>query len=73
MSENINNASHNAIEKIKLSYALQDIARDSHYTISEVKEIHRAVKTLEKVKEVIKAAEETGVNIYKVVQILKDK
>ena len=69
---NVNNASYNAIEEIRISYALQDIARDSRSPLSEVKEIFRAVKSVEKVKQIIKAAEELDINPIKVVAILKE-
>ena len=67
--ENFNNASDNAIEEIKDSYRLQDIAKESHYTISEIKELHRAVNNVDTVEVLVKSAEETKVNLFDVLKI----
>ena len=67
--KNFNNASDNAIEEIKASYKLQDIAKESHYTISEIKELHRAVNNIDHVEVLVNSAEETGVNLFDVLKI----
>ena len=68
--ENINNASFNAIEEIKESYALQDIAVNSNYKLSDLKEIHRAVKNLDKVKVIVEQAERFNLELHDVVSII---
>jgi len=69
--ENVNNASHNAIDEIKTSYALQDIAKESRSPLSEVKEIYREVKDLGKVKNIVALSDELRVDVFKVLRIIK--
>jgi len=69
---NVNNASYNAIEEIRISYALQDVAKESRSPLSEVKEIFREVKDVEKVKQIIKVAEDLNMCPITVVTILKE-
>ena len=70
MSENTNNASYNAIEEIKESYALQDVAVNSNYKLSDLKEIHRDVKDLDKVKVIVEQAERFNLELHDVVSII---
>ena len=67
---NINNASFNAIEEIKESYALQGIAVNSNYKLSDLKEIHRDVKDLDKVKVIVEQAERFNLELHDVVSII---
>ena len=70
--KNFNNASDNAIEEIKASYKLQDIARDSRYPIHEVKELHRMVDNVEQVEKIIYHSEILNVDPKTIVTILKE-
>ena len=69
--QNINNASHNALEDYKLIFALKDIALASHFPISTLKEVHREVKDVEKVEKIIGLAEELNIKPTNIVTILK--
>lgn len=69
---NVNNASHNALDDIKISYALQDIAKDSHSPLHEVKEVYRSVDDLEMTKKVIKVADARKICPYVILLILKE-
>ena len=69
--QNINNASHNALEDYKLIFALKDIALKSHFPISTLKEVHREVKDVEKVEKIIGLAEELNIKPTNIVTILK--
>ena len=69
--QNINNASHNALEDYKLIFALKDIALTSHFPISTLKEIHREVKDVEKVEKIIGLADHFNINPITIVSILK--
>jgi len=69
---NVNNASYNALAEIEISYALQDIARDSRSPLSEVKEVYRSVNDLEMTKKVIKVADSRKLCPYVILLILKE-
>ena len=69
---NVNNASHNALDEIKISYTLQDIAKDSHSPLHEVKEVYRSVDDLEMTKKVIKVADARKICPYVILLILKE-
>ncbi len=70
--ENVNNASHNALAEIEISYALQDIAKDSRSPLHEVKEVYRSVNDLQLTKKVIKVADERKICPYVILLILKE-
>lgn len=67
-----NNASDNAIEEIKISYALQDIAKESRSPLTEVKEVFRSVKDLDLTKKVIKCADDNNICPFMVIIILNE-
>jgi len=73
MKENINNASYNAIEDIKTSYALQDIAVNSKYKLSELKEAFRVVECLDKVKQIVSIADDSNIELHVATRMFNSK
>ena len=69
---NVNNASHNAINEVEISYALQDIAKNSYSPLSEVKEVYRTLNDFHKTKKVIQVADERKICPFVILIILKE-
>jgi hypothetical protein len=72
LKPNVNNASHNALEEIRESYALQDVAMASRFSLSDLKEIQRRINNVEKVKRITALASRYRLELNEVVNIVNE-
>ena len=69
--QNVNNAADNALEEYKTDFALKDIALASRFSLADLKEAHREVKDIDRVRIIAELASKYKLELNQVITINK--